>query len=196
MLSDLLDRRTFFVGAMLAPWAAAAAEPFLSGNAVSALLASSMAEARAYPCNAMVAGLCDTRGRQIIAQGSADNGGMLNGDTVFDIGSISKLFTALALADMVARGQMAMQDPLGKYLPAGVRVPEFGGKPITLLDLATYSPGLPGWPADMPALSEKPFRCRGSSWRRRRAPNMSIPISAMACWALPWPVTPGWISNP
>jgi CubicO group peptidase (beta-lactamase class C family) len=87
-----------------------------------------------------------------VAQGTADNGVAPDGDTVFDIGSLTKLFTALALADMVARGKMAMDDPLGRYLPADVRVPDFDGKPITLRDVATYTPGLPGWPADMPPL--------------------------------------------
>jgi len=160
MFSASPNRRAFFTGAMMAPWivtTAGAAELSLSSDSVAALLAGAMAEARAYPCNAMVAGLCDAGGQHVVPQGSAGNGRVLDGDTVFDIGSISKLFTALALADMVARGQMAMQDPMAKYLPASVRVPQFGGKPITLLDLATYSPGLPGWPADMPALSEKPF---------------------------------------
>ena len=158
MFSNRLNRRAFVLsaGAMLAPWTAMATSAAEPSN-VTALLASTMADARAYPCNAMVAGLCDARGQQIVAQGTADNGGALDGDTVFDIGSISKLFTALALADMVARGQMAMTDPLGKYLPAKVQVPQFDGKPITLLDLASYSPGLPGWPADMPHLSERPF---------------------------------------
>lgn len=92
--------------------------------------------------------------------GTADatgGGRALNGDTVFDIGSITKLFTSVTLADMVAHGQMAMSDPLGKYLPATVHVPDFQGRPITLLDLATYSPGLSGWPADMPELGEGPF---------------------------------------
>jgi CubicO group peptidase (beta-lactamase class C family) len=104
------------------------------------------------PLKGMVAGQCDARGQRIVTRGEADNGGALDGDTVFDIGSLTKLFTALALADMVVRGQMAMDDPLGHYLPAAV--PDFDGKPITLRDVATYSPGLPGWPADMPPLGK------------------------------------------
>jgi D-alanyl-D-alanine-carboxypeptidase/D-alanyl-D-alanine-endopeptidase len=107
-----------------------------------------------YPLKGMVAGLCDRHGQRVLTQGEADNGGPLDGDTVFEIGSLTKLFTALALADMVVRGQMAMDDPLGRYLPADVRVPDFDGKPITLRDVATYSPGLPGWPADMPPLGK------------------------------------------
>ncbi|HSS13369.1 MAG TPA: serine hydrolase domain-containing protein [Rhizomicrobium sp.] len=151
----MLNRRDFAFSAVaaLAPWPALAA----SGNSVSAALSEAMAQNHGYPCTGMVAGLCDGGGRQIVTRGIAGNGHALDGDTVFDIGSITKLFTALALADMVARGQMAMEDPLAKYLPAAAHVPKFQGRAITLLDLVTYSPGLPGWPADMPALSEKPF---------------------------------------
>ncbi len=47
---------------------------------------------------------------------------------------------------MVARGEVAMADPVAKYLPASVKVPEYLGKPITLLDLATYTSGLPNMP--------------------------------------------------
>ena len=121
---------------------------------VASLLAGAMTGP--YPLKGMVAGLVmgsgDARGQRIVTQGTADNGRMLDGDTVFDIGSLTKLFTALALADMVVRGQMAMDDPLGRYLPA--EVPDFEGRPITLRDVATYSPGLPGWPADMPPLGK------------------------------------------
>lgn len=156
--SNMLNRRNFIcsAGALFAPWPAAAA---ISDDFVSASLAQAMAEDYGYPCTGMVAGLCDARGGRVVTHGASDavGGRALDGDTVFDVGSITKLFTALALADMVVRGQMAMDDPLGKYLPADVHVPDFGGKPITLLDVATYTPGLPGWPADMPALSEKPF---------------------------------------
>src|SRR3954471_11404546 len=102
----------------------------------------------------LVTGLGDARGQRIVTQGEADNGQALNGDTIFEIGSLTKLFPALALADMVVRGEMAMDDPLGRYLPGDVRVPDFDGKPITLRDVATYSPGLPGWPADMPPLGK------------------------------------------
>jgi CubicO group peptidase (beta-lactamase class C family) len=126
---------------------------------VAASLARTLAGQQTYPASGMVAGLCDARGSRIVTQGTSDaaNGRPLDGNTVFDIASITKLFTALALADMVVRGQMAMDDPLGKYLPPDVRAPEFQGKPITLLDVVTYATGLPGWPADMPALSPAPF---------------------------------------
>ncbi len=79
------------------------------------------------------------------AAGAADNR-QLDGDTVLEIGSITKVLTALILADMVERGEVAMSDPVAKYLPASVKVPEYQGKPITLLDLATYTSGRPNMP--------------------------------------------------
>ena len=122
-------------------------------------MAHTLAKQQAYPASGMVAGLLDPRGQRIVTSGTSDaeNGRALDGDTVFDIASLTKLFTALLLADNVVHGRMAMVDPLAKYLPTDVHVPDFQGRPITLLDLVTYSPGLPGWPADMPKLKLAPF---------------------------------------
>lgn len=78
---------------------------------------------------------------------AADNRA-LDADSVFEIGSISKVFTALLFADMVVRGEVSPADPVAKFLPASVRVPEFQDKPITLLDLATYMSGLPRMPSN------------------------------------------------
>jgi serine-type D-Ala-D-Ala carboxypeptidase/endopeptidase len=96
----------------------------------------------------IVAVVSDGAGSRLVAYGASgtpDNR-KLDGDTVFEIGSITKVLTALILADMVERGEVAMTDPVAKYLPASVVVPEFQGKPITLLDLATYTSGLPNMP--------------------------------------------------
>src|SRR4029453_8942525 len=70
----------------------------------------------------------------------------LDGDTVFEIGSISKVFTSLLLTDMVERGEVALPHPISQYLPAGVKVPERNGKAITLQDLSTHTSGLPRLP--------------------------------------------------
>jgi CubicO group peptidase (beta-lactamase class C family) len=72
-----------------------------------------------------------------------------NGDTIFEIGSITKVFTALLLADMVQRGEVALTDPVAKYLPAAMRVPERGGRQITLEDLAMHISGLPLLPSNL-----------------------------------------------
>jgi CubicO group peptidase (beta-lactamase class C family) len=66
--------------------------------------------------------------------------------TVFEIGSISKVFTTTLLADQVSRGRVKLDDPAARYLPNEVAMPSRGGRPITLLDLATATSGLPRIP--------------------------------------------------
>lgn len=99
----------------------------------------------------IVVGVIEPDGRRIVAYGHHDRTGKrpVNGDTVFEIGSITKVFTALLLADAVQRGEVALSDPISKYLPADVKVPERGGKKITLQDLATHVSGLPRLPANL-----------------------------------------------
>ena len=70
----------------------------------------------------------------------------LNEKSVFEIGSISKVFTTILLSDQVLKGTMALDDPIAKYLPDGVKAPERNGKVITLKDLATHTSGLPRMP--------------------------------------------------
>jgi serine-type D-Ala-D-Ala carboxypeptidase/endopeptidase len=74
---------------------------------------------------------------------------------VFEIGSITKVLTALLLTDMVARGEVAFGDPVAKYLPKSVRVPGYNGTPITLVDLASYTSGLPRMPNNV--IPKDPF---------------------------------------
>ena len=82
----------------------------------------------------------------------------LDANTVFEIGSITKVFTGALLADMVSRGEVKLDDPVSKYLPATVRVPARNGKQITLLDLATQSSGLPRLPTNFrPADQRNPY---------------------------------------
>ena len=67
-------------------------------------------------------------------------------DTVYEIGSVTKVFTATLLADMVVRGLVKLDDSVQQYLPADVKMPIADGKPIRLVDLATQNSGLPGMP--------------------------------------------------
>ena len=77
-------------------------------------------------------------------------------DSVYEIGSITKVFTALLLADMVQRKEVTLDDPVAALLP-GAKIPE-KGKPITLLDLATYTSGLPRMPSNFhPGDPKNPF---------------------------------------
>ncbi len=89
----------------------------------------------------IVVGVVGPKERRIIAYGGDRR--PFDGDTVFEIGSVTKVFTALVLADMVQRGEVALDDPAAKFLPAGVRIPRRNGHSITLVDLATHTSGLP-----------------------------------------------------
>ena len=99
----------------------------------------------------IVVGLIDSKGRRIVSYGALNQNDAreLNGDTEFEIGSITKVFTSLLLADMVQRGEVALDDPVAKYLPASVKMPTWGGRPITLMDLSTHTSGLPRTPSNL-----------------------------------------------
>ena len=99
----------------------------------------------------IVVGVIEPDGRRVVAYGNLANGDprTLDGDTIFEIGSVTKVFTSLLLADMVNRKEVALDDPAAKYLPENVRMPERSGKSITLLDLSTHSSGLPRLPGNL-----------------------------------------------
>ncbi len=88
---------------------------------------------------------------------SRDQAGAPDAHTVFEIGSLTKTFTALLLADAVAHGTVTLADPVQRSLPA-YRLPSFGQQGMSLLDLATHTSGLPRLPANlMPARGENPY---------------------------------------
>jgi len=90
------------------------------------------------------------QGARIYASGTSGRPGLtLDGNSIFEVGSITKTFTAALLADMARRGEVRLEDPVSNYLPKAVRVPERGGRRITLLDLATHMSGLPGLPTNI-----------------------------------------------
>jgi CubicO group peptidase (beta-lactamase class C family) len=82
----------------------------------------------------------------------------LDGHSVFEIGSITKVFTALLLADMVERGEVTLDTPVQRLMPSEVKVPRRNGREITLVDLATHTSGLPRLPNNMaPANPLNPY---------------------------------------
>ena len=97
---------------------------------------------------AMVIGLIDPNGTQFYGYGKLSNSSnaTVNENTIFKIGSITKVFTTILLADMVNKGLINLDDPIEKYLPSHVSVPQFNGHKITVEDLATHTSGLPEFP--------------------------------------------------
>ncbi|HEY6976594.1 MAG TPA: serine hydrolase domain-containing protein [Chitinophagaceae bacterium] len=68
--------------------------------------------------------------------------------TIFEIGSISKTFTATLLADAVNDGNVKLDDPVNKYLPDSIPQLQYEGIAITLKTLSNHSSGLPRMPSN------------------------------------------------
>ncbi len=96
-------------------------------------------------------GILQHGARRVFAFGAAQP------DSLFEIGSITKTFTALILARMAAAGLVKLDTPVRDLLPPGA-VPQPGGAEITLLDLATQHSGLPRMPSNFhPADPGNPY---------------------------------------
>jgi serine-type D-Ala-D-Ala carboxypeptidase/endopeptidase len=98
---------------------------------------------------AMVVGFVDANGTQFYGHGkisNTSNATAVDKDTVFSIGSTTKVFTTILLADMVNKGLVNLDDPIEMYLPPSVTVPQYNGHKITIEDLATHTSGLPEFP--------------------------------------------------
>src|SRR4051812_23260465 len=114
--------------------------------------------AKIGPQAAIVFGWVDATGARVVVEGKGLGKKPVDGNSVFEIGSASKVFTCLALAEMVKKGEVKLEDPVAKYLPKSVRIPSRGGKEITLADLATHTSGLPRLPDNMkPKDSQNPY---------------------------------------
>ena len=109
----------------------------------------------------IVVGLIDEEhGQRVISFGQTRlvNGQPVDGRTMFEIGSITKVFTTTLLAVAAGSGEVKLDDPVAKYLPPEAHVPTRNGRQITLLDLATQRSGLPSLPQGMqPARPDDPY---------------------------------------
>ena len=102
-------------------------------------------------CPGVVVGIITPQGRQYFGYGrtALKNGQLPDKDTIFEIGSVTKVFTGLLLADMVERHELTLDDAISRFLPQGVHAPSRSEKSITLVDLATHTSGLPRMPDNM-----------------------------------------------
>jgi D-alanyl-D-alanine-carboxypeptidase/D-alanyl-D-alanine-endopeptidase len=70
-------------------------------------------------------------------------------DHLFEIGSVTKTFTAVALASMVKEGKIKLSDAVQNHLPKSVKLPIKNGKAITFVSLSNHSSGLPRLPTNL-----------------------------------------------
>jgi D-alanyl-D-alanine-carboxypeptidase/D-alanyl-D-alanine-endopeptidase len=99
----------------------------------------------------MVVGVIDGTGqREYFCHGTAglDDDRPVNEHSVYEIGSISKVFTCTVLADMVLEKTLNLFDPAGTHLPPEVQMPSRNDRKITLEHLATHTSALPRMPAN------------------------------------------------
>jgi D-alanyl-D-alanine-carboxypeptidase/D-alanyl-D-alanine-endopeptidase len=135
----------------------AGSQDFAADSAVKAILENRLANNRG---KGYVIAIVE-RGkpaRYFTAGSSGVEGLPLDSATVFEIGSITKVFTSTLLAEMVQRREVKLDDPISKYLPRNVKVPSSKDREITLLDLATQTSGLPRLPTNLrPATVANPY---------------------------------------
>lgn len=103
----------------------------------------------AAPGTAIAVGSIDHGKVETYFAGTTGNGRPLDEHTLFEIGSVTKTFTATVLASMVLAHQVKLDDPAAAYLPKSVHVPTRDGLSITLLTLAEQRSGLPRLPSNM-----------------------------------------------
>jgi D-alanyl-D-alanine-carboxypeptidase/D-alanyl-D-alanine-endopeptidase len=156
---------------------------------------------------AIIVGILENGQRRYVAYGS--NGPTrppLDEHTLFEIGSISKTFTGLLLADAVVRSEVRLDQPVSELLRAGSKTPSRDGKAITLEQLSTHRSGLPRMPYNMaPANRADPFAGYDakllyeflSSYSLPRAPGDSAEYSNLGAGLLGYALTlrakaPSW----
>ena len=139
------------------PKASARATSLTSDAEILALIKQRVDEKRSA---GIVVGVIDPDGRsRVVAYGDPGPGQPpLDGNSVFEIGSISKVFTSTALATLVQEGKVRLDDPAQKYLPSNVHLPTRGDKVITLGTLSEQNSGLPRMPSNFkPADPSNPY---------------------------------------
>jgi serine-type D-Ala-D-Ala carboxypeptidase/endopeptidase len=137
--------------------AASGASAFPSDSDLLNLIRSRVEDGRAA---GIVLGVMEADGTtRVVSAGDAGEGARpLGRDSVFEIGSITKTFTATILADMARQGEVDLDAPAQTYAPDGFVLPARNGEEITLAQLAEHRSGLPRLPANLvPADPANPY---------------------------------------
>ena len=97
----------------------------------------------------LVVGVYDGESKRVFGYGHVKLGGTTvpDGNTVYEIGSITKVFTGILLASMVQSGEVRLEQPVSELVPEAV-VPKHGDRIITLEHLSTHTSALPRMPSN------------------------------------------------
>ena len=106
---------------------------------------------------AVVVGLYDNGKTEVYGFGKTPLGATPDDRTLFELGSVTKVYTCLLLADSVQRREVTLDQPVSELLPTGVSVPTQDGAKITLKHLALHSSGLPRIPPSVLPNAEDPY---------------------------------------
>jgi D-alanyl-D-alanine-carboxypeptidase/D-alanyl-D-alanine-endopeptidase len=107
----------------------------------------------------LVVGIVDEKGSRVISYGYANLAERrpVDGDTLFEIGSITSAFTGVAMMDMAEKSEVRLKEPIETYLPDGVRIPYYEDRKITLSDLSSHRSGLPAVPGTPGTGTDNPY---------------------------------------
>lgn len=101
----------------------------------------------------LVVGIVTPEGKRVLGFGSTQmlNGTLPNGDTLFALGSVTKVFTGLILAEAVKKGLVGLDDSANKHLALELQLPS---NAITLRHLVTHASGLDNFPTNIGAFRD------------------------------------------
>lgn len=141
------------VSALIVLAAALPASAQLSRDAVDQIVAP---HRKAF--QGLVVGVIDAHGRAVYGYGVTREGGTTpDGKTLFEIGSVTKLFTSVLFADAIESGKVRLNQPVQTLLPGSVKMPSKDGHTITLEHLATHMSGLPRLPSNLAVTLNNPY---------------------------------------
>ena len=106
-------------------------------------------------------------------------------DTMIRIASLTKLMTGEVMVKLAAEGKVRLVDPLKKYAPPGARVPTYNARqPITLLNLATHTSGLPReQPGGKAGRTVFTWPTEANRWQYLRSAKITVPPGVHAAYS-------------
>ena len=104
-------------------------------------------------------GILDEKGAKYFNFGKVSKDGQpVDEHTIYEIGSITKVFTGILLAQQVIEGTVSLDDPIEQFIPPEIIVPVQGPGKITLGNLSDHTSGLPRMPDNFaPANPNNPY---------------------------------------